>query len=133
MKRVIIFIPRSEFLDSDRVMPALGPLYLKSFVGAHGHYVEVNDEPKAFPIEEIKNFDLVGYSCTTSQAKNAINHCKIIKEIFPDKQTVIGGAHAKYYYEELLQESPFDFIASGDGEYALLKLLGNNTKDRLIR
>ena len=45
---------------------------------------------KRFLYEEIKNYDLVGYSCTTPQAKNAINHCKIIKEVFPDKQTVIG-------------------------------------------
>ncbi len=133
MKRIIIFIPRSEFLESDRVMPPLGPLYLKSFIETYGHHVEINDEPEVLPIEEIKNYDLVGYSCTTPQAKNAIKHCKIIKEAFPNKPTVIGGAHAKYYYEELLQDSLFDFIVSGDGEYALLKIIENNVKDRLIK
>lgn len=132
MRKVIIFIPRSEFLESDRVMPPLGPLYLKSFIEFYGHHVEINDEPEAFPIEKIKDYDIIGYSCTTSQAQSAINHCKIVKEMFPDKKTVIGGAHAKYYYEELLEDSPFDFIVSGDGEYSLLKIIENNVKDRLI-
>lgn len=133
MQKIIIFIPRSEFLDSDRVMPPLGPLYLKSFIESHGHYVEINDEPETIPIEKIGNYDFIGYSCTTSQVKNAINHCKIVKKIFPNKQTIIGGSHAKYYYEELLKNSPFDFIVSGDGEYALLEIIENNTKDRLIK
>lgn len=133
MKRVIIFIPKSDFLVSDRVMPPLGPLYLKSFMEMHGYYVEVNDELDSFPLEEIKTFDVVGYSCTTPQAKDAINHCMLVKRRFPEKQTVIGGAHSKYYFEELLQDSPFDFIVSGDGETALLNILSGKAKERLIK
>lgn len=132
MKKIIIFIPRSEFLESDRVMPSLGPLYLKSFIESHGHHVEINDEPETFPIEKIENYDIIGYSCTTPQSKSAINHCKMIKKIFPDKKTVIGGSHAKYYHEELLKNSPFDFIILGDGEYSLLKIMQNNT-NRLVK
>jgi len=133
MKRVIIFIPRSEFLDSDKIMPPLGPLYLKSFIESYGHEVEINDEPEIFPIEEIKNYDIIGYSCTTPQSKSAINHCKIIKKTFPDKKTVIGGSHAKYYHEELLKNSPFDFIVYEDGEFALLGIIENNIKKRSIK
>ena len=50
MKRIIIFTPRSEFLESDRVMPPLGPLYLKSFIESYGHHVEINDDQEAFSI-----------------------------------------------------------------------------------
>ncbi len=132
MKKTIIFIPRSDFLTSDRVMPPLGPLYLKSFVEAHGHYIEVNNEPEVFPIEEIKKFDFVGYSCTTPQSKEAILHCEIVKDAYPEKQTIIGGAHAKYYYAELLKDSPFDFIVSGDGEFALLDIFAGKAKNRLV-
>ena len=133
MKKVIIFIPRSEFLESDRVMPPLGPLYLKSFIESHGHRVEVNDDPEMFPIKEIKNYDIIGYSCTTPQAKSAIKHCKVVKNTFPDKKTVIGGSHAQYYHKELLEDSPFDFIVYEDGEFALLGIIENKIKERSVK
>ena len=132
MKRVMLFVPRSDFLTSDRVMPPLAPFYLKSFLDAKGYSAEVCDDPEAFPMEGLRNFDLVGYSCTTPQSDLVITHCMEVKKYYPDKRTVIGGAHATFYKEELTEGSPFDHIVAGEGELALLGILEGRNLDRLI-
>lgn len=133
MKKIALFVPRSNFLASDRVMPPLALLYLKSFLEERNYHAELHDDPDNFPMEELKHFDLIGYSCTTPQSYGAIAHCHKVKQQYPDKPTVIGGPHATYYYEELLTDLSFDHIVSGEGEFALLGILEGKTTDRLVK
>lgn len=132
MKKIILFVPRSDFLTSDRVMPHLASFYLKSFLDARGYYTEVCDDPETFPMEDLKYFDLIGYSCTTPQSQGALTHCSEVKKQYPNKPTVIGGAHATFYRDELLGDSPYDYIVSGEGEFALLGILEGSITERCI-
>ncbi len=126
MSKSIIFIPRSHFLDSDRVMPHLGPLYLKSFLESKGHEVDLNDKPDLSDLPNLENFDAIGISTTTPQyyeANGGKELAKRIKERYPDKKLIIGGSHANNYHNELTEEGIFNHIIRGDGEKAFLDIL----------
>jgi radical SAM superfamily enzyme YgiQ (UPF0313 family) len=122
MTKSIIFIPRSYFLESDRVMPHLGPLYLKSFLESKGHQVNIEDCPEQFDFPKLEDYDIIGISATTPQyyEKNGGKDlAKKIRKNYPEKKIVIGGSHANNYYNELAKENVFTHIVRGDGELAL--------------
>jgi len=74
--------------------------------------------------------DIVGVSCLFStQADNAHNTCKIVKEINKGILTVMGGSHPSVMPDETLRDENVDFVVIGEGEYTLrdlLKHLENN-------
>lgn len=124
MTEAIIFIPRSPFLDSDRVMPSLGPLYLKSFLESKGHKITIDDSPDFNNVSNLEKYDFIGISTTTPQYySNGKDFAKAVKKKYPNKKLIIGGAHAKNYYQEIIEEGLFDHIVRGDGELAFLDIL----------
>lgn len=124
MASAIIFIPRSIFLDSDRVMPFLGPLYLKSFLESRGHKIDIDDSPDANNIPDLERYDFIGISTTTPQYfSSGKDFAKVVKEKYPHKKIIIGGAHARNYYQEIIEEGIFSHIVRGDGELAFLDIL----------
>lgn len=69
--------------------------------------------------------DVVGVSCLFSSAINeAVNICKIAKEINGAVITVLGGAHPSAMPEETLKERSVDYVVVGEGEDAFRELLG---------
>ncbi len=131
-KKIAIIIPRSNFLISDRVMPPLGPLYIKSFLNENKITTDIIDNPDEISIEDFKKYDLIGYSTTTPQSSWVLEHSMKMKNYYPEIITVIGGAHAKYYFEDLIKEKHLDYIVSGEGEIALLKIIKGEEKRKLI-
>ena len=124
MAKVIIFIPRSPFLDYDRVMPFLGPMYLKSFLESKGHKIDIDDSPDLNNIPDLNGYDFIGISTTTPQYfSNGKAFAEAVKQKYPNKKMIIGGAHARNYSQELLEEGLFNHIVRGDGEFAFLDIL----------
>jgi len=126
MSKAIIFIPRSNFLDSDRVMPTLGPLYLKSFLESKGHQIDIEDSPNLSDLNELEKYDFFAISCTTPQyyeINGGKDLAKRLREQYPEKKLIIGGAHASYYYQDLIKDGLFNHIVRRDGEKAFLEIL----------
>jgi anaerobic magnesium-protoporphyrin IX monomethyl ester cyclase len=135
MTKSIIFIPRSHFLESDRIMPHLGPLYLKSFLESKGHSVDIEDTPETFDFSSLEEYEIVGISATTPQyyeSDGGKDLATKLKEIFPQKKLIIGGSHASNYYTELIKEGVFTHIIRGDGELALLDILNGKELPQII-
>ena len=135
MSKAIMFIPRSPFLDSDRVMPFLGPLYLKSFLESKGHEISINDDSDLENLPNLEKFDVVGISTTTPQyyvSKGGREIAKKIREKYPHKKLLIGGAHAKNYFQETIEDKLFDNIIRGDGEMAFLDVLEGKNLPKVI-
>ncbi len=133
MSKSLIIIPRSPFLNSDRVMPTLGPLYLKSFLESHGHSISIEDTPDNADLDNLDSFDVIGISTTTPQYHLGGNSiAKELREKYPSKKLIIGGAHAKYYFEELGKENLFDHIIRGDGQKPFLNILENKNVPAII-
>lgn len=68
--------------------------------------------------------DYVGISVLISrQAYNAYRICKIVKEINPNIETIMGGCHPSVLAEEVLSDTNVDHVVVGDGENALLRIV----------
>lgn len=68
--------------------------------------------------------DVVGVSCLFStQADNAHNVCRLVKEINPSTVTVMGGAHPSVMPAETLRDENVDFVVIGEGEFTMRDLL----------
>lgn len=75
---------------------------------------------------EIKRFDpdVVGITATTPAIYEAYNVAKIAKTINPDIITIIGGAHATFMAQEVLEECPYlDIVVRGEGEETIQEIL----------
>jgi magnesium-protoporphyrin IX monomethyl ester (oxidative) cyclase len=96
---------------------------LESWQGRHLiRYGLPDDELK----KRIRDFspDIVGVSCLFStQADNAHNVCKIVKEISKSILTVMGGSHPSVMPDETLRDENVDFVVIGEGEYTMRDLL----------
>lgn len=126
---VLLICPRSSFLDSDKVFPPLGILYLKALLDQHNYPCSYTDDFDIQNLEKYDNITTYAISCTTPQFPEAVKILKGIKQKYPCKKVVIGGPHATYY-TDVCVDAGFDHIIKGvDGEKGFLELLeGNNNK-----
>ncbi len=53
---------------------------------------------------------------------------KAVKEAYPPCKVVVGGPHASYMPETLLQHNEIDFVVIGEGEAAMVKLAASIQK-----
>jgi anaerobic magnesium-protoporphyrin IX monomethyl ester cyclase len=68
--------------------------------------------------------DFVGVSCLLSrQAHNAYRMCRLAKEVCPDVQTIMGGAHPSALPEQVIASPEVDHAVISDGENAILKII----------
>lgn len=130
MQNVLLVALRSPFMDSDRVFPPLGILYLKSFLLQFNYQVDIEDDPTFAKVATWKDYDLIGFSVMTPQGRDANLFLHEIKQRWPNKICVIGGPHALHYTDEVEQE-PWDYIVRGDGEHDLLKILQGKMEKRI--
>jgi len=132
MINVLLVSLRSAFLDSDKVFPALGILYLKSVLDENGIYSELEDEFDFKNIEKYKKFDYIAISCVTPQSKEAEMIAKKIKENFSLIKVIIGGPHASFYTDDCISSAVYDYIIVGDGEKSILDIILNKSKGRIL-
>ena len=118
---------RSPYLDSDRVYPPLGILYLKSYLNANGVEVGLEDEFDFDHPEKYEKYDAFGASVMTPQREASLQFLEFCHKHYPGKPVVIGGPHAKHYLTEVERE-PWDFIVPYDGQRALLKIMSGSTQ-----
>ncbi|MFN4133600.1 MAG: B12-binding domain-containing radical SAM protein, partial [Candidatus Hadarchaeales archaeon] len=149
--RVLLIFPPMTILpfEKPRVVAPLGIAYLASFLEKNGKEVKVLDTVGegwknqtivergghtflrvGLSREEIKRRvagwkpDLVGISCLfSSQAANAHEVAKIVKEVDDEIKVVFGGAHPTVVPEKTLADENVDFVIMGEGEITLLELV----------
>lgn len=74
--------------------------------------------------------DIIGITALSQQRGSIYRLIHLIKEIDPKIKVVLGGPHAHFMYEQILQNFPVDFIVFGEGEETFLDLvsaLDNNS------
>jgi len=78
-------------------------------------------------LERVNNFkpQFIGFSANTCNIPIACNYSKLIKCLYPNIKTVIGGAHANGSESELINEllENFDYVVKGWGELPFLNIL----------
>src|SRR3990167_10260232 len=101
LENILLMSLRSPYLDSERVYPPLGLLYLKSAVDKIAN-VDLCDDYDLTQPERFEPYDLIGLSVMTPQRDEALKVLKTIKEAYPDKKVAIGGPHALHYFKEVV-------------------------------
>lgn len=129
---ILLISPRSRFLDSDRVFPPLGILYLKGFLDYKGIDSELEDNFDFNDLGRYENFDYFAISSTTPQSGDADLILQKIRTELPGKKIIIGGPHASFYTDDCIPKS-YDHIVIGDGEEILYKILANKIRRKIAK
>ena len=79
----------------------------------------------AFDHTVFQEYDVVGLSVMTPQAPDAYRLNKLIRNTYPNITTVIGGSHARYYQNQVVNlpdDCRFDFVVPQDGWKPILEI-----------
>jgi anaerobic magnesium-protoporphyrin IX monomethyl ester cyclase len=127
--------------DDREVRPPLGLLSIAGSLRHAGHDVEVIDaEPHLLDTDEIvrevarREPDFLGVTSTTPEFSLTQEIVRQAKAARPGLVTVLGGAHASALPESCLDETPgLDYVVVGEGEQAMIDLVENRPRDRVLR
>ena len=130
MKKVALINPGRD--PSFAIQEPLNLGFLASYLEANGVTVSIIDELAGQDVvQELARFqpDLVGITATTPFAEDAYRVADYCRS--QSLRTVMGGVHANVMTEEALGH--VDIVVKGEGEYALLKIVGEDIKSGVIQ
>jgi len=112
-------------------LPPLGLAYIAAYLRKNGFSVDVADaatlrlkEDELIRMIAEKRPSVIGVSSLTPTYHRAVTIGERIKKEFPQALTVIGGHHATIEpVKTLMDNSCFDILVFGEGEYTLLELI----------
>ena len=116
-------------------LPPLGLAYVAAALEKSGFQVEIYDNYLLErPIEEVKSEirkkspEIVGLTCNSLSYERVVEMANAVKEACPSCRVVIGGPHASYMPETLLEHPNIDYVIVGEGERAMVQLVSSITK-----
>jgi len=117
--------------------------YLSSYLEENGFSTEIidlelYDNPHSFFRKSLKRFNpkIVGFTAFTMDIINSYSLSKIVKELDPNIDTVVGGIHASALPVETLRKfESFDYLVYGEGFITFVELaktlISSNQKSNL--
>jgi len=110
-------------------LPPIGLMYVAAALEKAGFEVQMLDNYlMKKPINEVKqlvsklNPEIVGITCGSATYSRCIDIAKAIRETLPNCTIVVGGWHASYVPDSLLDTPEIDYVIMGEGERALTQL-----------
>jgi anaerobic magnesium-protoporphyrin IX monomethyl ester cyclase len=110
-------------------LPPLGLSYVAASLEKAAFQVEMLDNYMLNKsIEEVKQLvqrlspEIVGITCGSATYRRCLETVKAVKETVPSCKVVVGGWHAAYMPDSLLQQSDVDYVVMGEGERAMVEL-----------
>jgi anaerobic magnesium-protoporphyrin IX monomethyl ester cyclase len=133
-KKVLLITPpyHCGVLESAGTWMPLGMVYVAGTLQKAGYDVSIYDAMSKFDtFDDIRKHinyfdpDAVGTAAYTSSIYDAVSVLRIAKEVNPEIITLLGGIHATFCWEELLnkESSVVDYIIRGEGDIAPKELL----------
>lgn len=124
--RVVLLTPpyHAGVIEITGTWPPLNLIYLAGALRQQGNDVKIYDamsmnhtiDEIALRLAEI-NPEVVGITATTASAPAALATLKAVRKVLPSALLVMGGIHATFCWEEILNSSPWvDVIVRGEGE-----------------
>ena len=110
-------------------LPPLGLSYVAASLEKAGFQVEMLDNYMLNKsIEEVKqlvkglNPAIVGITCGSATYRRCLETANAVKETLPSCTVVVGGWHAAYMPDSLLQQPDVDYVVMGEGERTMVEL-----------
>ena len=82
---------------------------------------------------EGKGYDAVIFSATTLTWGIAKRFINTVKEMFPSINVIVGGVHARYLSDYIIQSTMVDIVIPGEGEKTLIKVIQNLHDKNLLK
>uniref|UniRef100_A0A6M3LA75 Putative radical SAM superfamily protein n=1 Tax=viral metagenome TaxID=1070528 RepID=A0A6M3LA75_9ZZZZ len=119
IKKIVLIIPPSPWLLSDRDIPMMGPLYISAYLKDTHPEVEIvvcdlsgiREKQWFIPVGDM--YGVTGVSPQFVYIKKII---EILKYREPDKPVIVGGVHATALPEHVLENTLADACVIGEGE-----------------
>ncbi|MBN1687611.1 MAG: radical SAM protein [Candidatus Omnitrophica bacterium] len=126
-----IFLVNPRASMGDTFYPHLGLSYLKSYLEDKNPSIQVCIIDLSLVSEKMllqqvaeKQPRLVGFSTFSTSRFVSLDLARAVKEISSEAMIVLGGFHASYLYEQIMENfSWIDFIIRGEGEKTLSELI----------
>ena len=132
--KLVIIIPPSPWLMSDRDQPMMGVLYVTAYVKSKGYDTQVCDLA-GIPEEHwhIPVGDIYGVTGTTPNFPYMKRIIDILKRREPHKKVVVGGVHASVLPYHILDQTKADICVIGEGEQAMVDILEGRSNGNIVR
>lgn len=93
---------------------------------------DIDDQTLAAMLAEEEAPDIIGCTCITPSIYKAQETLRIAKSLHPTATTILGGTHATFMFEQVLNEAPWiDLIVRGEGEEILVNVVQAVEQGRL--
>ena len=107
---------------------SVGLLSIATYLDSKGVGVEIIDgvrQKNYLEIlkDKIKHAEYVGISVITMQISNALQICKIIREVNPKCQIIWGGTHPTFFPKETIAHPLVDIVCVGEGEITVQEIV----------
>ena len=114
---------RDIYRTFDFVLPPLGLAYMAAVLSENDYEVSIVDlnvgeDKQSIPDD---NCDLVGVTLDTSRYYKGMEYARMLKS--KGIKVVVGGPHASFMAEEILESGSADFVVRGEGEKTMLELV----------
>jgi len=114
--------------------PNLGLLYLASILENHSMIVDILDFEQFYPLNDsdleeiienkIQGYSFFGLTTLTNNFYYTLKIIKIIRRLIPQSVIILGGPHASFLYEDILNmENLVNYICVGEAEQSFPELL----------
>jgi len=110
-------------------LPPLGLACVAAALEKNDYKVEIYDNYLLNrPVEEVKAEigkrapEIVGLTCNSLSFGRVLEMAKAVKEVSPASRVVVGGPHASYMPQTLLDHAEIDYVVMGEGEQAMTRL-----------
>ena len=127
--------------------PNLGLLYLAAILEDQGIPIDILDLEQFYPLNDsdlediiknkIQGYSIFGLTTLTNNFSYTLQIIKIIRRLVPQSKIILGGPHASFLYEDILNvENLVNYICVGEAEQSfqeLLSILLNNTRTQVAQ
>ena len=120
-------------------LPPLGLMYVAAALEKAGFEVQMLDNYlMKQSTEEVQQLalklkpEIVGITCGSATYKKCVETAQAIKQVLPNCKVVVGGWHASYMPDSLLETPEIDYAVMGEGEAAITQLAGYIMKGDLV-
>jgi radical SAM superfamily enzyme YgiQ (UPF0313 family) len=122
--KLVLIIPPSPWLISDRDQPMMGALYISSYLKRIGFPVQVCDlagiPEKHWHIPVGDVYGVTGVTPNFPWMKKIIDR---LKEREPNKLVIVGGVHATVLPNSVLNHTKADICVIGEGEETMMEIM----------
>lgn len=113
----------ARFREKRKEFPPFGPLYLAAAAEQAGHEVAIFKVSPGREALDLRAFEAVGYSLSSSATYGTIKRSRETSLHAPGALIMAGGVHANFYPQQTLLDLGVDVVGVGEGEETILELL----------